>query len=116
MIVRELYDLMEKKDSHWYFSVCVEGIDHSALAYANSHYDIEGTNKIDHLYSVKDLFNHEVVSFCASYNGIYVKIDKFPGMRYTELQLYTDKNGKVKARNVIKVWNFCKSKKLMKME
>ena len=108
MIVEDLYNLMEKKDDkyiHWRFTVYVDGIDYNILAYANDSYDVEGKNKVtDTLYSVKDLFKHEVVSFYPSCDGIYVKINKFQEMKYKELQSYTDENGMERLKNVVKVW------------
>lgn len=109
MVIKDLYDLMEKKNddyTHWSFTIYVDGISHNILAYANAYYDIDGTNKneLNNLYNVKDLFNHEIVSFHPSYDGISVKIDKFPDMQYTELEAYIDENGKEKYRDVVKVW------------
>ena len=74
------------------------------LAYANAHYDVEGSNKIDTLYGVKDLFKHEVISFHTSCDGINVKIHKFHGMKYIKLQSYKDENGIERFKDVIKIW------------
>lgn len=109
MTVEELYNLMEKRDdkyTYWCFIVYVDGLSENILAYANGSYDVEGKNKISYaLYSVKDLFNHEVVSFYPECDGIYVKINKFQGLKYKELQSYTDEDGKERGEYVIKVWN-----------
>lgn len=110
MTVKDLYELMEKKEDryrHWDFYVYVNGIDNNILAFANAHYDVEGTNKdFDyHIYSVKDLFEHEVVSFYPGCDGLYVKINKFPKMKYWDHYYYKDENGHDKVRKIIKAWN-----------
>ena len=107
MKVKNLYDLMEKRRddyTHWDFTIYVDGISNNILAYANSHYDIEGVNKTDEVYSVKELFEREVVSFHPVCDGIHVKIDKFPGMKYKKLESYIDENGNEKYRDVVKTW------------
>ena len=71
----------------------MDGINNNILAYANNHYDVEGSNKIDTLYSVKDLFKHEVISFYPSCDGVSVKIHKFHGMKYIKRQSYKNENG-----------------------
>lgn len=107
MTVKDLYELMEKKDDkyrHWDFYVYV---DDDILAFANANYDVEGTNRnFDHyIYSVKDLFEHEVVSFRPGYDSLYVKINNFPNMKYWDNYYYKDENGHDKVRKIIKVWN-----------
>ena len=107
MVVEELYNLMEKKSdkyTHWNFTVYVDGINNNILAYANNHYDVEGNNKIDTLYGVKDLFKHEVISFCPSCDGVNVKIHKFHGMKYIKRQSYKNENGIEHLKDVIEIW------------
>lgn len=90
MVVEELYNLMEKKSdkyTHWNFTVYVEG-----------------NNKIDTLYGVKDLFKHEVISFHTSCDGINVKIHKFHGMKYIKRQSYKNENGIERFKDVIAIW------------
>ena len=108
MIVKELYNLMEKEhddNGYWEFIIYVDGISDNILAYASDYYDIDGTNKTDTLYSVRDLFEHEVVSFYPSRYGIHVKINKFLNMKYIKTQFYTDENGQKCSKDVVKLWN-----------
>lgn len=107
--VRDLYELMSREDEDWQFLVYVDGISGNILASCNSYYDVHGSkNKgnslFDNLYSVEDLFEHEVLSFRACGAGIHVEIAKFPGMKYRELSFYMDEQGKEKADRVVKVW------------
>ena len=105
MTVKDLYELMEKKeDRHWDFHVYVDGIDNNILAFANDYYDVEGTNKL-YIYGVQDLFEHEVVSFEPASDGLWVKINKFPKMKYWDDYYYKDENGHDKVRQIIKVWD-----------
>lgn len=111
MTVEELYNLMEKKSdkyTHWSFKVYVDGyvdgINNNISAYANDRYDVEGSNKINTPYGVKDLFKHEVISFYPSCDGVSVKIHKFHGMKYIKLQSYKDENGMERFKDVIKIW------------
>lgn len=107
MAVEELYNLMEKKSdeyTHWNFTVYVDGINNNILAYANAHYDVEGSNKINTPYGVKDLFKHEVISFYPSCDGVSVKIHKFNGMKYIKLQSYKDEKGVERFKDVIEIW------------
>ena len=105
MIVEELYNLMEKKSdkyTHWSFTVYVDGLNNNILAYAND--DVEGGNKINTPYGVKDLFKHEVISFYPSCDRVSVKIHKFHGMKYIKLQSYKDENGIERFKDVIETW------------
>ena len=60
MVVEELYNLMEKKSdkyTHWNFTVYVDGINNNILAYANNHYDVEGSIKLIH-YMVSRIYSN----------------------------------------------------------
>lgn len=105
MTVKDLYELLDKRKD-WSFTVWTVGGEF-ALAYASASYDVEGTNKDfdSEIYSVKDLFEHEVVFFRPSYEGIWVFINKFPKMKYWDNYYYKDENGHDKVRKIIKVWN-----------
>lgn len=105
MTVKDLYELLDKRKD-WSFTVWTVGGE-SELAYASARYDVEGTNKNfdSEIYSVKDLFEHEVVFFHPSYEGIWVFINKFPKMMYWDNYYYKDENGHDKVRKIIKVWN-----------
>lgn len=85
MTVKDLYELMEKKDC-WSIIVYVDGYSDNILAYANSYYDVEGIRNNGEPYSLKELFEHKVVSFYAGYENIYVKIDTWEGMKLRERQ------------------------------
>ena len=105
MTVKDLYELLDKRKG-WNFTVwTVDG--EFSLAYASANYDVEGTNKNfdHHIYSVKDLFEHEVVSFRPGCDSLWVKINKFPKMKYWDNYYYKDENGHDKVRKIIKVWN-----------
>ena len=56
MTVKELYGEMEKR-SNWSFTIYVDGISDNILAYANDHYDVDGSNKRNYIYSVKIYLN-----------------------------------------------------------
>lgn len=83
MTVKELYEAMEKKDC-WSIIVYVDGYSNNILAYTNSYYDAEGIRNNNKPYNLKDLFEHEVVSFYAGYEDIHIKIDTWEGMKLKE--------------------------------
>ena len=80
MTVGDLFNSMEKRED-WSFTIYVDGVNNNIIGYCNSYYDEDGTkNKgvglFKYPYSVKDLFKHNVISFCSHMNGISVKIER----------------------------------------
>lgn len=88
MKVEDLFNSLEKREN-WAFLIYVDGIQNNILAFCNSYYGVEGTkNKgdgfFDYPYSVKDLFQHKVVSFYPCANSLSVKIATWEGMKHKE--------------------------------
>ena len=86
MKVKDLYNTLDKTREEGYsIMIYFDGIQNNGLAFCNGHYDVEGTNNVGcyaEPYSVKDLFEHEVLSFHVGYNSLYVKIASFEGMKH----------------------------------